>query len=601
MAFADPGMEERFLSQHRDDTAEHLRWACLVGAAIMIGFLWQDTFISTSGAKASGIRLFGALPVSALAWYLSRNLRARRFISYISALFWLSYACFTAAIFIVYEPGPYGLTSSIGVGSFLLLLFGVFTFSNLRLWASIVVGLLILLVYTASVALWTEADFGDFITGDFLTAVALVIGTATKALFTDRAQRRLFQTSELLRESYAMVEQQVRERTAELQVTNTQLMQAQKLESVGRLAGGVAHDFNNMLGVILGHTELALGQVDPAQPLHGDLEEIQQAAQRSTGLTRQLLAFARKQTIAPKVLDLNESITGMLKMLQRLIGEDIDLRWRPEAGLWPVRVDPSQLDQILANLCVNARDAITDVGKVTIETANGVFDAAYSAARAGFVPGEYVRIAVSDDGCGMDEETLAHIFEPFFTTKSVGTGTGLGLATVYGIVKQNGGFIYVYSEPGQGTTFTIYLPRHAGKAEAARTDGVAEPLARGHETILLVEDERAILEMTKEMLERQGYVVLAAGTPGAAIRLAKAYPGEIHLLMTDVVMPEMNGGDLATNLLALQPHLKRLFMSGYTSDVIAHRGVLHEGVQFIEKPFSMKGLAAKVREALESN
>ena len=244
----------------------------------------------------------------------------------------------------------------------------------------------------------------------------------------------------------------------------SQFRQAQKMEAVGRLAGGVAHDFNNMLSVILGYAELALGKVDPAQPLHADLEEILKAAERSADITRQLLAFARKQTIAPKVLDLNETVEGMLKMLRRLIGEDIDLAWLPGAGLWPVKMDPAQIDQILANLCVNARDAIADVGKVTIETGNAVFDEAYCADHAGFVPGEYVLLAVSDDGCGMDKETLDQIFEPFFTTKEVGKGTGLGLATVYGIVKQNNGFINVYSEPGKGTTFKIYLPRHAGQA-----------------------------------------------------------------------------------------------------------------------------------------
>jgi PAS domain S-box-containing protein len=379
-----------------------------------------------------------------------------------------------------------------------------------------------------------------------------------------------------------------------------QLHQAQKLESVGRLAGGVAHDFNNMLGVILGHAEVALGRVGRDHPAHVHLVEIHKAAGRSANLTRQLLAFARKQTIAPKVLDLNETIEGILKMLRRLIGEDIQLAWRPEAGLWPVRVDPSQIDQILANLCVNARDAIADVGKLTIETANGTFDADYCAAHAGFVPGEYVRLAVSDDGCGMDEETLAHIFEPFFTTKTVGEGTGLGLATVYGIVKQNDGFINVCSEPGHGTTFTIYLPRYVGKAEQARGEDAGEPLVRGQETILLVEDERAILEMTAEMLQLHGYVVVAALTPGEAIRMAREHTGEIHLLMTDVVMPEMNGRDLAKNLLSIYPHIKRLFTSGYTADLIAHRGVLDDGVHFLQKPFSMKGLAAKVREALES-
>jgi PAS domain S-box-containing protein len=379
-----------------------------------------------------------------------------------------------------------------------------------------------------------------------------------------------------------------------------QLRQAQKMESVGRLAGGVAHDFNNMLGVILGHAELALMKIDPAHPLHANLEEIRKAAERSADLTRQLLAFARKQTVAPKVLDLNETVAGMLNMLQRLIGEDIHLNWQPGADLWPVKVDPSQIDQIMANLCVNARDAISGVGKITIETGNSALDEDYCAHHTGSVPGKYVLLTMSDDGCGMDKETLSHLFEPFFTTKGMGKGTGLGLATVYGIVKQNSGYINIDSEPGQGTTFTIYLPRNTDKSEQAWTEGAAEPNLRGHETILLVEDEPTILELTTEMLTTQGYTVLAASTPGEAIRLAREHAGKIHLLLTDVVMPEMNGRDLANNLLSLYPHLKRLFMSGYTADVISNHGVLDEGVNFIQKPFSMQALAAKVRKVLDS-
>ena len=377
-----------------------------------------------------------------------------------------------------------------------------------------------------------------------------------------------------------------------------QLHQVQKMESVGQLAGGVAHDFNNMLAVILGHTEMALEQVDPASPLHEDLEVVRMAGRRSADLTRQLLAFARRQTVAPKVLDLNEVVTGILAMLGRLIGEDIRLGWQPAAGLWPLKVDPSQIDQLLTNLCVNARDAIKGVGRLTIETANVTLDLDYCAAHLGAVPGDYVRLAVSDDGCGMDQETQQHLFEPFFTTKERGKGTGLGLATVYGVVKQNHGYINVYSEPGHGTTFTIYLPRHQGTSVPVRTDGAAEPSLGGRETLLLVEDEAAILRMTKTMLERLGYVVLSAGTPGAAIRLAEQHAGEIHLLVTDVIMPEMNGRDLARNLLTRYPGMKRLFMSGYTADVIASHGVLDEGVNFIQKPFSKGDLSAKVREAL---
>lgn len=378
-----------------------------------------------------------------------------------------------------------------------------------------------------------------------------------------------------------------------------QLAQAQKMESVGRLAGGVAHDFNNMLAVILGHTEIGLMEAGSNESLHRRLLQMQETAKRSADLVRQLLAFARKQTISPMVLDLNETVEGMLKMLRRLIGEDISLIWMPGSDLWPIKMDPSQIDQILANLCVNARDAIRDVGNVTIETQRATLDHAYCAGRAGFVPGEYVLLAVSDDGCGMDRETLNKIFEPFFTTKEVGKGTGLGLPTVYGIVKQNNGFINVYSEPNQGTTFKIYLPRHQGKqVQASREDG-PEPMQRGNEKVLLVEDDPMLLDMGKDMLEALGYDVLKAGHPEEAIQIANEETKAVHLLITDVVMPGMNGRDLASHLQPLHPDLKCLFMSGYTADFIAHHGVLEEGVHFIQKPFTMQDLAAKVREVLD--
>lgn len=385
---------------------------------------------------------------------------------------------------------------------------------------------------------------------------------------------------------------------AEREKLQEQLNQVQKLESVGRLAGGVAHDFNNMLGVILGHTELALMKADPAQPLCSDLQEIRKAADRSAKLVRQLLAFARKETIAPKVLDLNRTVEGMLRMLRRLIGEDIELSWSPSALECHVKMDPTQIDQILANLCVNARDAIVGVGKIMIETAPVVFDEKYCVNHAGYVSGEFIMLAVSDDGCGMTKEIQEKIFEPFFTTKAVGEGTGLGLATVFGIVKQNNGFINVYSEPDHGTTFKIYLPRYTTKNISEKPD-VPEPAKRGNETILLVEDQAEILELGKMMLESFGYAVLAAGTPDEAVSLAGKNAGEIDLLMTDVVMPGMNGRELAKKLEPIIPDLTCLFMSGYTADVIAHRGVLDEGVYFIQKPFSMQTLAGKVREALD--
>jgi len=385
---------------------------------------------------------------------------------------------------------------------------------------------------------------------------------------------------------------------SEKKILESQLYQAQKMESVGSLAGGVAHDFNNKLGVILGHTYLALTASDPIQR-HESLEEIRKAAEQSADLTRQLLTFARKQTIAPKVMDLNETVASMLKMLQRLIGEDIHLKYQPASNLWLLKFDPSQIDQILANLCVNARDAIADCGKITIETGNCVIDEDYCSHHTGSVPGEYVRLVVSDNGCGMSKETLDRIFEPFFTTKDVGKGTGLGLATVYGIVKQNDGFINVYSEPGLGTTFSIYLHRHMGTPEQSRREVVTMPTPRGLETILLVEDELSILNMATMILSRQGYSVLQANSAVEAICQAKEHIGEIGLLITDVIMPEMNGRDLAIKLQSMFPQLKCLFMSGYTADIISQHGVLDEGVHFIQKPFSLPDLATMVRKILD--
>ena len=379
----------------------------------------------------------------------------------------------------------------------------------------------------------------------------------------------------------------------------SQLVQAQKMESVGRLAGGVAHDFNNMLGIILGNTEMILEDMDADHPFIAKLLEIRAATERSTNLTRQLLAFARKQITAPKVLDINDTLEAMLKMLQQLIGEGIDLVWLPAEDLRSVKIDPSQVDQIVVNLCINARDAINGVGKITIETDNVNIDEAYCRDHAGFKPGKYIMIAVSDNGCGMDRETLNNLFEPFFTTKDVGEGSGLGLATVYGIVKQNRGFINVYSEANEGTTFKIYLLQHSDKSVKEQQTTSASSATNGHETILLVEDEKSILKMTTEMLERLGYTVLAASMPGEAIRMVEAYSDEINMIITDVVMPEMSGRDLAEHLLHLYPNLKCLFMSGYTADVIAHHGVLDEGIQFINKPFAIQDLAGKVRKVLD--
>ncbi len=391
-----------------------------------------------------------------------------------------------------------------------------------------------------------------------------------------------------------------RQAEQEREMLQAQLNQAQKMESVGRLAGGVAHDFNNMLGVILGHAELALKKTRNKKNPCSNIEKIQTAARRSADLTKQLLAFARKQIIEPKVLDLNHTLENMLSILRRIIGEDIDLSWVPAGNLLQVKMDPSQVDQILVNLCVNARDAIAGVGRLTIETGMKTFDSSYCKNHPGFLPGDFVMLAVSDDGCGMDQEILKNLFEPFFTTKEVGKGTGLGLATIYGIIKQNNGFINVYSEPGKGSTFKIYLPwHHASPEKEASAVHSEEPAPTGDETILLVEDEPGILEMTRTMLEQKGYTVLSAASPAAAVQMGRDCTDRIHLLITDVIMPEMNGRDLAEQIRSLFPDIRVLFMSGYTANVIVHQGMLDKGVDFLQKPFSTNDLALKVREVME--
>ena len=377
-----------------------------------------------------------------------------------------------------------------------------------------------------------------------------------------------------------------------------QLRQAHKMESVGRLAGGVAHDFNNMLGVIIGHNEMAMEKTPPSSPVMQDLMEIKQSAERSAELTRQLLAFARRQSVSPRVLDLNKALDGMLNMLRRLIGEDVLLEWLPGDDLWPVLVDPPQMSQMLANLCINARQALPGRGRITITTGNVTLDHEFCSTKPGSRPGDHVRISISDNGCGMDRETINQIFEPFFTTRKLGQGTGLGLSTVYGIVKQSNGYIDVESEPGQGTTFRVYFPRSTTPVDAFTDETDLPTPPGGHETIILVEDERSILDMAATMLSKLGYEVLATSSPSEALSIARKHRGRIRLLITDVVMPELNGRDLAWNLKSIIPDLKCLFMSGYTSEVIAHQGVLEKGVHFIPKPFTSRGLAANVRKAL---
>lgn len=382
-----------------------------------------------------------------------------------------------------------------------------------------------------------------------------------------------------------------------------QLAQKQKMESIGSLAGGIAHDFNNMLGVILGHTDMAIKKTDKKQSIFNSLQEIRKAAKHSAELTKQLLTFARKQTTSPKIIDINEAIQEMMSMLQQLIGENIFLAWFPGKNIGMVKIDPSQFDQIITNLCINAKEAITNTGKITIETSVASFDEEYCKQHTNHLPGNYVQLIFNDNGSGMDESILSKIFEPFFTTKGVGKGTGLGLATVYGIVKQNKGFINVFSKVGSGTTFKVYLPRFtkqdiSSNNKENKVQIQNKNIQNNQINILLVEDEPMVMEMTTTMLEIQKYNVIPAKSPEEAIKIAENNSNKIDILITDLIMPKMNGKELAEKILSSHPNTKCLFMSGYTADVIAKHGVLEEDINFIEKPFTMEELSNKIIEIL---
>src|SRR5438552_4167792 len=378
-----------------------------------------------------------------------------------------------------------------------------------------------------------------------------------------------------------------------------QFRQSQKMEAVGQLAGGIAHDFNNLLTAILGNTQLLLRELPPGDSKRGDVEEIRKASERAASLTRQLLAYSRRQMLQPEVLDLNVVVAEMDKMLQRLIGEHIALVAVLAPDLGRVRADPNQIEQVIVNHVVNARDAMPERGKLRIETANVDLDETFAQIHLGSVPGPYAVLAVTDSGVGMDATVRAHLFEPFFTTKEVGKGTGLGLATVYGIVKQSDGYISVYSEPGRGSSFKIYLPRIATPADvpAGPQKGGA---ARGSETVLVVEDEPAVLALSRRALEAQGYVVLAASDPAAALRVVERHGGTIHMLVTDVVMPGLSGPELADKLAAQRPGIRVLYMSGYPGDAVVQHGGLPAGSAFLQKPFSADTLARKVRDVLDA-
>jgi PAS domain S-box-containing protein len=378
-----------------------------------------------------------------------------------------------------------------------------------------------------------------------------------------------------------------------------QLRQSQKMQAVGELAGGVAHDFNNLLMVVKGHAELLLNRVPPASPLRHSIEQVDRAADRAASLTRQLLAFSRMQVLQARVLDLNEVVGGMTKMFSRVIGENIEMAFIPGANLGRVKADPGQIEQVLLNLVVNARDAMPDGGRVTIETSNVQLDRDYSAKHHNIQPGPWVMLTVSDTGCGMDAQTQSRIFEPFFTTKAQGKGTGLGLATVYGVVKQSDGFIYVYSEVGHGTTFKIYLPQVTADVARDASERTPAPAPKGSETILFVEDEESVRELVRDYLASRGYRVLEAIDGAQALEVASAHKGTIEILVTDVVMPRLSGRELATRITAERPNLKVLFISGYTDDSIFRHGVLEGGVAYLQKPFNLKAIAQKIREVLD--
>ncbi|HLK69968.1 MAG TPA: PAS domain S-box protein [Bryobacteraceae bacterium] len=379
-----------------------------------------------------------------------------------------------------------------------------------------------------------------------------------------------------------------------------QLLHAQKMEAVGRLAGGVAHDFNNMLTVISGYNRMILDELSPLDPLRGNAEEILKAADRAAALTNQLLTFSRRQIMRPSVLNVNAALNGTQKMLRRLIGEDVQLELKPAREVGNIRADPGHIEQAIVNLAVNARDAMPNGGRITIETADVNLDESYARTHAGVQPGDFVMIAVSDTGHGMDAETRRRIFEPFFTTKERGKGTGLGLATVYGMVKQSGGDIWVYSELGKGSTFKLYFPRVADSIPESGGREVDQNKAVGNETILLVEDEDAVRDLTHKMLRHLGYTVLPAPGGAEAIEISRSYSGKIALLVTDVVMPNMSGRQLADVLTAARPGIKVLYLSGYTENTVVHHGVLEPGVDFLPKPFSREVLGHKIREILSA-
>ncbi|MDD5541660.1 MAG: ATP-binding protein [Acidobacteriia bacterium] len=445
------------------------------------------------------------------------------------------------------------------------------------------------------------------------TAIAFVatgVGLVLHDLGNEWAARHEAELA--LRQAYDQMEERVQQRTAEVSAAHQelqkefserkqlekQLLQSQKMEAVGRLAGGIAHDFNNLLTIINGYSELLLQTMPPSDPRFNKVGEIREAGERAKTLIRQLLAFSRRQVLQPRIVSINEIVKGIQKMLQRLIGEDVEVSLSLASSLAPVKADPGQLEQVLLNLAVNSRDAMPQGGRLTIETDNVVLDETYAQSHAEVQPGPYVMMAVSDTGCGMDAETLTHVFEPFFTTKEQGKGTGLGLSTVYGIVEQSGGTLWVYSVPGQGTTFKIYLPAESEPVGVETAEVSRSESLQGTESVLVVEDDEGVRRLTCQILHLYGYKVLEASNGKEALEICRSYGEPIHLTLTDVIMPHIGGRELAEQLVKIRPEMKVLYMSGYTDDTVIHQGLLHEGTPYLQKPFSALSLAQKVRQTL---
>ncbi len=609
-------LEQSFLNNYAAQSIKYIRQAFWVGIFFYSIFGILDAIIAPEK--------------KALLWFIRYGVVCPMILGCLLLSFWSGFQKWSqpVIVFVILLAGG-GISVMVAVtqppaafsyyaGVILVLMLG-YGFVRARfIWASLA-GWINVIIYEIVAIGIVDTPIPVLVNNNFFFISANIIGMFSCYAFEFYTRKDFFMAQMLSAERKKVtelnrdLEKKVHVRTAELQRTNdkltqeikdreslqAQLVQAQKMESVGRLAGGVAHDFNNILSVIIGFSELAMEKVPPDSPLHEDLKEILTAAGRSRDITHQLLTFARKETISPVVLDLNACVENMLKILRRLIGEDINLTWLPDAHLLPVLMDRSQLEQILANLCINARDAITDVGNITIKTETELVENC-PINPVHLQPGQYVLLLISDTGKGMAKETLDNIFEPFFTTKGVGQGTGLGLATVHGIIQQNNGFVKVYSEVEKGTTFKIYLPQHQGEIAVEKGLPATKEVKGNGEHLLVVEDETSILKLARRILAKQGYHVDTAQTPFEALEIAKRLDGDIDLLITDVVMPGMNGKELAEQLKKMNPQIKCIYMSGYTANVIAHRGVLDKGLQFIQKPFQADTLIAAVRAVLDT-